>query len=231
MAVTTPHETLEQEIARNDQIRAQIRADQAKAARRQANPLYQAAKWGLAPLKEGYGWWRETFRHGPKRKKAIAAYVAGEGFKGLQIGCGPHRIEGWLNTDLMPMRMPWRAPDPCEGSWDFPMDITRPLPFPDASLDAIFGEEVIEHIPRSAVFAFLPEAKRVLKPGGVLKLTTPDLDACCKLYLGQAGDLDVDRLAPFWLDTEWSRQHWINCQFRDWGHQFIWTEELMLEAL
>lgn len=49
----------------------------------------------------------------------------------------------------------------------------EPLPYPDATFDLVTCSEVIEHVenPRRLV----REARRVLKPGGVLVLTTPNV--------------------------------------------------------
>lgn len=46
------------------------------------------------------------------------------------------------------------------------------LPFRDAQFDALFAGEVIEHVPDAA--ATLREWRRVLKPGGVAIVTTPN---------------------------------------------------------
>ncbi len=224
-------ETLDQEIARNRRTRERNRDHARHMARRQRSALFRAARWGIVPLREGYALWREKLTFEPQRKKLIEAYVQRTEFRGLHIGCGPNRIDGWLNTDVLPHRLPWSKADSCESAWDFPLDITRPLPFPDASLDAIFGEEVIEHVPRDDALAFMAEARRVLRPDGVLRLTTPDLDNICRLFLGEAGDLDVEALEPFWLEAEWSREHWINAMFRAWGHQFIWNAAQLTEAM
>ena len=52
-------------------------------------------------------------------------------------------------------------------------DMTKPLPFPDDTFDYMVNSEGIEHM--SDQFSFLEECARVLKPGGVLAITTPNL--------------------------------------------------------
>jgi len=53
------------------------------------------------------------------------------------------------------------------------VDMTRPLPFEDAHFDAILHSEGIEHVDNQV--AVLEELARVLKPGGVMIVTTPNL--------------------------------------------------------
>jgi len=50
------------------------------------------------------------------------------------------------------------------------------LPFKDESFDAVISLQVIEHIKKREVFAYLNEIKRVLKRGGIFILTTPNRD-------------------------------------------------------
>jgi SAM-dependent methyltransferase len=56
-------------------------------------------------------------------------------------------------------------------------DLTRPLPWPDQSFDAALSVEGIEHLENP--FAYLRELRRLLKPDGVLVLTTPNI-ACLR---------------------------------------------------
>lgn len=53
------------------------------------------------------------------------------------------------------------------------VDITRPLPFEDHSFDIIIAVEVMEHVHDHGVF--FSEAGRVLKPGGRLLFSTPNI--------------------------------------------------------
>ncbi len=52
-------------------------------------------------------------------------------------------------------------------------DLANGLPFREASFDIVLASEVIEHLHDGP--AFLRECRRVLRPGGVLILTTPNL--------------------------------------------------------
>jgi SAM-dependent methyltransferase len=52
-------------------------------------------------------------------------------------------------------------------------DLSSPLPFLSATLDAIFAGEIIEHL--FDPVAFLRECRRILVPGGTIVVTTPNL--------------------------------------------------------
>ena len=56
---------------------------------------------------------------------------------------------------------------------DYGVDLRKRLPYDDASFDVVLLVEVIEHL--SDHQAALGELSRILKPGGVLILTTPNI--------------------------------------------------------
>lgn len=84
------------------------------------------------------------------------AFVAGET---LELGSGgsllANHVPGLITSDVV------------EGVADRVID-GRALPFPDASLQAIFMSHTFHHIPDVA--RFLAEAERVLKPGGYVAM-------------------------------------------------------------
>jgi len=55
------------------------------------------------------------------------------------------------------------------------LDIGERLPFEDGSVGWVYAEHLIEHVPLPVAVRWLTEVHRVLKPGGLLRITTPDL--------------------------------------------------------
>lgn len=158
-----------------------------------------------------YNRWRSLL----SRQLAIKRYLEANGFKKLQVGCGYNPLDGWLNTDLLAT------------SRVVYLDATKPLPFPDNSLDYIFTEHVFEHIDYGNGNNFLKEAFRVLKPGGRIRIATPDLPFLINLYSHPDTEVSqryirnsVDRyvIEPKFYD----RAVVLNNFVRNWGHAFIY---------
>ncbi|GAA3456309.1 class I SAM-dependent methyltransferase [Dactylosporangium matsuzakiense] len=67
------------------------------------------------------------------------------------------------------------------------MDITGALPVADDTVDWVYAEHLIEHVTLRAGIAWLREVKRILRPGGLLRVTTPDLRVYCESYVNGDG--------------------------------------------
>jgi predicted SAM-dependent methyltransferase len=91
----------------------------------------------------------------------------------LHIG-GARRAEGWIVLDARP------GP-----AVDVVADAAA-LPFGAGVAEEIYASHVYEHLGYwGGLPAALAEARRVLVPGGVLRLSVPDLDALARLYVAE----------------------------------------------
>jgi ubiquinone/menaquinone biosynthesis C-methylase UbiE len=59
------------------------------------------------------------------------------------------------------------------------------LPFQTDTISAIYGSHVLEHLYQTDAQRLLVECKRVLKPGGVIRMVVPDLHSMVVDYLGR----------------------------------------------
>ena len=87
----------------------------------------------------------------------------------LHIGCGKGLLPGWGNIDIHP------AP--------LSMNVLRGLPFGAGSVRHVFVSHFLEHLffPRD-VTPFLAELRRVLAPGGIVRIVVPDIEQCIEAY-------------------------------------------------
>ena len=92
----------------------------------------------------------------------------------LNMACGATYINtpDWLNLDYTPL-----------GPAVHQADLLGRLPAADASLQWVYCSHFIEHVPRTRVPGLLRECRRVLRPGGLLRLVVPDLQEMCSRYL------------------------------------------------
>lgn len=89
----------------------------------------------------------------------------------LNLGCGPLVYLGELGVD--------REATPAV---DVRADL-RALPFRSGCAEFVRLDHVLEHLEGRYALGVLTEARRVLAPGGRLRVGIPDLRACCQAYL------------------------------------------------
>ena len=92
--------------------------------------------------------------------------------KFLNVGCGTHYHQDWVNIDIN-----------ADASDVINFDIKKGLPFENKEFDAVYSSHMLEHLSQSGGINFLREMYRVLKPGGVIRIVVPDLEAICRKYL------------------------------------------------
>ena len=140
----------------------------------------------------------------------------------LHIGCGKRHIPGWVHIDLIPHEH---------------VDIIAnadSLPFDDCSADVIYASHILEHFERHRVNNVLSEWRRVLKPGGVLRVCVPDFMETVKNYikykdlnvvLGQlvGGQKHSDDYHKNVFDEKTMKQHLQSAGFKT-SYRYDWRE-------
>lgn len=166
---------------------------------------YYSKRYGVAHAvcsyagRHWFGFWRVI---GPVvTRPYLSRWLATAHPKIVNLGGGSILFDRWLTADVTP-----RA--------DVYMDLSKPLPLPDNSIDFVFSEEVIEHLERDAGRRMLAECLRVLRPGGRLRLTTPSLEHFARRAVTTRAGIEE-----------------INAIFYGHGHRFIYGEAALCDAL
>jgi len=92
----------------------------------------------------------------------------------LHFGCSdkyPGPIEGWDNLDIKPTDKRIKV-----------CDVTKGLPYPDNSVEAIYSCHTFEHFTRKEASFVIKECWRVLQENGLIKIVVPDLDDIIDIF-------------------------------------------------
>ncbi len=159
------------------------------------------------------------------RNSKIKRYLNTNSVRKLQLGSSDSILSGWLNTDLFPGH----------ATVVF-LDATKRFPLDDNTFDYIISEHMIEHVDYEAGEAMLRECFRVLKPGGRVRIATPDLDVVVGLHSKEKTDAQrqyIDwAIAKFVPTIQGNKDVFvINNFFRAWGHRFIYDEDTLNRLL
>lgn len=126
----------------------------------------------------------------------------------INVGCGQTPTPGWVNIDNSPSVKLATRPIRrwvmsaagllhshhkqfirfCQEN-DIRHGSGLRLPMADGTVEVVYSSHTLEHLDRVDARAFLAEALRVLRPGGVLRIAVPDLHYYAKQYLAD-GDLE-----------------------------------------
>ena len=173
-------------------------------------PLRDAWRRLRLELVVGYVHRRTLFQ----RRGAITALNARRGLR-LQLGSGDQLKAGWVNVDIHPAA-------------DLRLDVRRPWPFADATAALVYAEHLFEHLawPGDSRH-FLAEARRILAPGGVLRLSVPDLGRHVRAYVDRDESFRA-QFAPFLPPEAVTLGDALNHHFRQFGeHQYAYDADTL----
>lgn len=105
------------------------------------------------------------------------------------VGAGLFRHPAWTNIDHFSEWYKGNITD-----IDYDLESLKPFPIPDNSAEVVYSSHTVEHISNAAAQNLFNEAYRVLKPGGYLRVTTPNIDLESRAYLHN------DRDYFYWIE-------------------------------
>lgn len=125
----------------------------------------------------------------------------------LCLGSGRAPIPGWTNVD-------YYFPA------DVQLDLRYGIPVPDGSVEFIYSEHLIEHLPLEANLRLFAECRRVLAADGRMRIATPDLAEIVRDYRSAWRCHDWVKWEEYrWID---SGTRMVNLAVRGWGHTYLW---------
>lgn len=135
----------------------------------------------IRPFRPLYGWILDA-RSKSKCSKRIEEWKA-KGFKGAKLDvCGgrnPFNPDEYLNVDIVDLP-----------KVDLRFDIRKKFPIDDDVIAEIISIATLEHFREPDNLHILKEFHRILQPGGVLRISTPDIEAIAK-GIAEGEDLHV----------------------------------------
>jgi predicted SAM-dependent methyltransferase len=137
-----------------------------------------------------------------------------EGKTRLHLACGGHVLDEWANIDL-------------DSKGDvIGWNLTNRLPVRSDTIELIYCEHFIEHITLKQATVLLADCYRVLRSGGILRFSTPNLMKLVDEYLsGRTSE---------WCDVGWSPStpcQMVNEGLHLWGHQFVYDADELKRIL
>lgn len=166
----------------------------------------------------------------------------------VNVGSGGEAVAGWINVDKSPalllarMTLLRRAlarigilTEQQVAGFSRAVvygNATGRLRFAPDSIDYVYSSHMIEHLSREQGLRFLLEARRILTPGGVIRLATPDLASLISRYrAGDAtnkqnppGDALMSSLGMFRQLEAGVLRRLISRNFSSYWHQWLYDE-------
>ncbi len=162
------------------------------------------------------------FRSLRNRQQIIESYLRSARSRRLHLGCGGNLLEGWLNSDILDVK---------EGM--IFIDVRERLPFENNIFDFLYSEHLVEHLTYSQGLDHLKECFRVLRKGGILRISTPNLAFLLDFYVNDSHENEEYlRWATdfYWQPSTYSKTLVVNRYVRSWGHKCIYDFQLLRDT-
>lgn len=100
-------------------------------------------------------------------------------------------MHGWINLDQHDLGA-WAQANGCRFQR---CDVKNGLPFDTASVDLLSSSHFVEHLSYADVRRFFFECRRVIKPGGVIRIAVPDAELLMKKYASGESLSEFDEMS------------------------------------
>jgi SAM-dependent methyltransferase len=135
----------------------------------------------------------------------------------LHLGCGHIHIEGYCNVDILALP-----------TVDLVDDVKKLNKFPHNYADSIYACHVLEHFTHSEIIPILERWFEVLKPGGEIRISVPDIDRIVKIYLENWAHFQTTGNTP-WIGLLYGGQG-DPYDFHKTGFNFCWLSKLLTDV-
>lgn len=156
-------------------------------------------------------------------RKQIADYVRTHAVRKLQIGAGGVAgFSDWLNTDIEPQR------------GEAYLDATKPFPVANGTFSYVFSEHLFEHLSYSDGLEMLRACHRAIKPGGKIRISTPNLLKLAQLFQeSKTAEMQsyIHTKVGSWPQTISPECVIMNYELKSFGHQFVYDPRTLRESL
>lgn len=159
--------------------------------------------------------------------------------RSVHVGCGDILAPGWLNIGLFQHsdRPYGEVIQDENGAYVINADVADGISRvvkEEACIEKIYASHFIEHIDFHEGIEFIADCYRVLKPGGILRVSFPDLEIWVKNYY--EGRMDFfERYKSHFLKDRFSiaqtKGQIMMAQIHNWGHCWAYDFESMYQVM
>ncbi len=152
--------------------------------------------------------------------RTINSKLTNDSIVRLELGNCGRKMPGWIGVDI-------------DDSADLQLDLRKPLPIPDKTVEAIYSSHVLEHFSYpEPLMGLLNECFRILKPGGSFSAALPDCWHYFSSYIngGQIIDQEIrEKVLPVYVKTKIDEVSWFVYMLGH--HKYLFDKENSVQLL